>query len=198
MSLENVTYWVIDEADRMLDLGFEHQLHEISKMICSTILNASKKKIKKNIQILFFSATWPIHVQTVAENIYGSSSSSSSSTSTTLPPLVVLRLSGINNDAKVSVVCFPKMIVLAVSTIKYLYIHQILHNIFTVFMDTCTLYSLILQNKTQTTSSIGTSSVDGSSGSNSSSSGSHESSQLVVQESIEQIVKVMLSEEKSS
>ena len=44
MSLENVTYWVIDEADRMLDLGFEHQLHEISKMICSTILNASKKK----------------------------------------------------------------------------------------------------------------------------------------------------------
>ena len=131
MSLENVTYWVIDEADRMLDFGFEHQLNEISKMICSTILNASKKKIKKNIQILFFSATWPIHVQTVAENIHGSSSSSSS-TSNTPPPLVVLRLSGINNDAKVSVVCFPKMIVLAVSTMKYLYIHQILHNIFTV------------------------------------------------------------------
>ncbi|GAX72626.1 hypothetical protein CEUSTIGMA_g82.t1 [Chlamydomonas eustigma] len=52
--LHEVTYLVLDEADRMLDLGFEPHI----RAICSQIRN--------DRQTLMFSATWPTAVQKMA------------------------------------------------------------------------------------------------------------------------------------
>lgn len=54
--LHNVTYLVLDEADRMLDLGFEPHIRAISG------------KIRADRQTLMFSATWPTAVQQLAQN----------------------------------------------------------------------------------------------------------------------------------
>ena len=51
-----VTYLVMDEADRMLDMGFEPQLRKI----CS--------QIRPDRQVLMWSATWPKEVQTLAND----------------------------------------------------------------------------------------------------------------------------------
>lgn len=55
VSLLNVTYLVIDEADRMLDMGFEPQLN--------CILN----QIRPDRQLMLFSATWPTDVRNLAK-----------------------------------------------------------------------------------------------------------------------------------
>jgi len=57
MSLRCVEYFVLDEADRMLDLGFQTQLNTLSKLIGN------------QRQTLFFSATWPTHVQQAAQEM---------------------------------------------------------------------------------------------------------------------------------
>eukprot|EP00879_Flechtneria_rotunda_P000824 GHRR01000948.1.p1 GENE.GHRR01000948.1~~GHRR01000948.1.p1 ORF type:complete len:602 (+),score=256.19 GHRR01000948.1:202-2007(+) len=54
--LQNVTYLVLDEADRMLDLGFEPHIRAISSTI------------RADRQTLMFSATWPTAVQQLAQN----------------------------------------------------------------------------------------------------------------------------------
>merc|ERR1712151_568546 len=57
LDLKNVTYFVLDEADRMLEGGFGDQMDEIAK------------HIQAERQTLFFSATWPTEVQELARNM---------------------------------------------------------------------------------------------------------------------------------
>lgn len=56
IKLHNISYLVLDEADRMLDMGFEPQIRKIVE------------KIPKNRQTLMWSATWPKEVRKLAED----------------------------------------------------------------------------------------------------------------------------------
>jgi len=54
VSLQRVTYLCLDEADRMLDMGFSGDMEQIGNMI------------RPERQTVFFSATWPKEVQALA------------------------------------------------------------------------------------------------------------------------------------
>ena len=55
-TLNNVRILVLDEADRMLDMGFEEQMRQIVK------------RLTKPHQTMLFSATWPRPVQKIAKD----------------------------------------------------------------------------------------------------------------------------------
>jgi ATP-dependent RNA helicase RhlE len=59
VSLKNVEYFVLDEADRMLDMGF---VHDIKKVIA---------KLPEKRQSLFFSATMPLDIVQLSQKILG-------------------------------------------------------------------------------------------------------------------------------
>jgi len=56
-NLKRVTYLVLDEADRMLDMGFEKPIRQILS------------QIRPERQTLLFSATWPKEIQSLAAEI---------------------------------------------------------------------------------------------------------------------------------
>merc|ERR1712159_963081 len=56
-NLKRVTYLCLDEADRMLDMGFEDQVRKI----CS--------QIRPDRQTLLWSATWPRSIQNLARDL---------------------------------------------------------------------------------------------------------------------------------
>ena len=53
-NLRRVTYFVLDEADRMLDLGFEPQIRRVERLT------------RPDRQTLLFTATWPAEVAAAA------------------------------------------------------------------------------------------------------------------------------------
>ena len=59
VSLAQVNYLVLDEADRMLDMGFEPQIRKILS------------QIRPDRQTLMWSATWPKEVKQLAEDFLG-------------------------------------------------------------------------------------------------------------------------------
>lgn len=57
MAMNRVSYIVLDEADRMFDMGFEPQVSQI-------LLN-----VRQDRQVVLFSATFPEKVESVAKKI---------------------------------------------------------------------------------------------------------------------------------
>lgn len=60
VSLAKVKYVILDEADRILDMGFESSIRRI--------MTASDMSKDEDLQTAFFSATFPSNVQVLARD----------------------------------------------------------------------------------------------------------------------------------
>jgi ATP-independent RNA helicase DbpA len=58
LDLSSCQQWVLDEADRMLDMGFEEPIEKVQSALTSS-----------SLQTLLFSATYPDHIQQLAERV---------------------------------------------------------------------------------------------------------------------------------
>lgn len=75
VDLSHIKYLVLDEADRMLDMGFQPQMDKIRKLLPSS---SPTEGTKNRRQTLLFSATWPKSLQKLAATYLSSSSDLSS------------------------------------------------------------------------------------------------------------------------
>mmetsp|Transcript_26324 Transcript_26324/g.23199 ORF Transcript_26324/g.23199 Transcript_26324/m.23199 type:complete len:94 (-) Transcript_26324:2109-2390(-) len=65
VDFSQVKYIVLDEADRMFEMGFEDQINAIMKKAYDDNVN------KEKIQVAMFSATFPKNVMRLAEHYLG-------------------------------------------------------------------------------------------------------------------------------
>jgi len=68
LKVDKIQTLILDEADKMLDMGFEESITDIYQKISAN--EKSEKKEKKDIQVLLFSATIEEWVRKVARKIY--------------------------------------------------------------------------------------------------------------------------------
>ena len=69
LKVDKIQTLILDEADKMLDMGFEESITDIYQKIASANNNKEEKNDKKDIQVLLFSATIEDWVRKVARKI---------------------------------------------------------------------------------------------------------------------------------